>query len=74
MGLPPAHLFSASVIEQHESGAHALIGDECGRLTCLTWDFDREQNSPGSSHRGSVAVRKVDMGVVSDLQSWSARR
>ena len=48
------------------NGASVLLGDECGRLTALTWDFDGEpSSSPGVSRRGPVSVRKSNMGVVS---------
>lgn len=55
------------VLQSHEYGASVLIGDECGRLTAIAWEFDRGQGifetPPGLN--GAVRVTKVDMGVVS---------
>jgi DNA damage-binding protein 1 len=57
----------SAVLQSHEYGASVLIGDECGRLTAIAWEFDRGQGiletPPGLN--GAVRVAKVDMGVVS---------
>lgn len=57
----------STVLQSHEYGASVLLGDECGRLTAIAWEFDRGQGiletPPGLN--GAVRVTKVDMGVVS---------
>jgi DNA damage-binding protein 1 len=44
------------VIENHTSGGSILLGDECGRLTAIGWEFDGAE---------SVRVGKIDLGAVS---------
>lgn len=47
---------SATVLESHGTGGSVLLGDECGRLTAIGWEFDQGDQ---------VTVSKVDIGVVS---------
>ncbi|WVQ78968.1 hypothetical protein IAT38_001060 [Cryptococcus sp. DSM 104549] len=59
-------VLAAAVLESHATGASALIGDECGRLIALGWEFERGQ---GGGQLGTVRVSKVDMGVASPPSS-----
>lgn len=46
-----------TVLETHENGGSVLLGDECGRLTAIGWEFDTPD---------SVRVSKIDIGTVRD--------
>ncbi|KAK4684331.1 hypothetical protein P7C73_g5851, partial [Tremellales sp. Uapishka_1] len=60
-------VLAATVIESHASGASVLIGDECGRLTAVGWEF-----APSSGiASGSVRVKKVSMGMASPPSSMT---
>jgi len=58
--------YSATVTQSHSDGASVLLGDECGRLTAIGWQFEQSEIAGGPSYfsRGTVRVRKVDMGSV----------
>lgn len=43
------------MLDNHGSGGSVVIGDECGRLTTIGWEFD------GSD---TVHVGLVDLGAV----------
>lgn len=43
------------MLDNHTTGASVLIGDECGRLKAVGWEFEGE----------NVRVGMIDMGVVS---------
>ncbi|WWD20338.1 hypothetical protein CI109_104814 [Kwoniella shandongensis] len=64
-------VLAASVLEVHSTGASVLIGDECGRLTAIGWEFDRNQGILESTNgqNGTVRLRKVDLGTSSPPSS-----
>lgn len=47
---------STTLIDQHTTGGSVLMGDECGRLTAIGWEFEGMEK---------VQVGLIDMGVVS---------
>lgn len=47
---------STTLIDQHTTGGSVLLGDECGRLTAVGWEFEDMEK---------VRVGMIDMGVVS---------
>lgn len=51
---PLAHPRS-TLIENHTTGGSVLLGDECGRLTAIGWEFDGD----------NVTVGKIDLNAVS---------
>lgn len=59
---------SATVLHSHNNGGSVLLGDETGRLTAIGWDFERADSmidQPDGTN-GTINVRKVDLGVVSN--------
>ncbi|KAK8849708.1 hypothetical protein IAR55_005043 [Kwoniella newhampshirensis] len=64
-------VLAASVLESHSTGASVLIGDECGRLTAIGWEFERNQGILDGTNGqfGTVRVRKVDLGIASPPSS-----
>ena len=63
---------SATVLESHSTGASVLIGDECGRLTALGWEFDRAQGALTGGRSGSVEIYKANLGIVSRVDRRKA--
>ncbi|WRT69742.1 uncharacterized protein IL334_006733 [Kwoniella shivajii] len=64
-------ILAATVLEAHSSGASALIGDECGRLTAIGWEFEKNQGilEGATGQNGTVHVRIVEMGTASPPSS-----
>ncbi|WVW86882.1 hypothetical protein I302_108937 [Kwoniella bestiolae CBS 10118] len=64
-------VLAASVLEAHGTGASAIIGDECGRLTAIGWEFEKNQGilEGATGQNGTVKVRKVEMGTASPPSS-----
>ncbi|WVQ95773.1 hypothetical protein IAU59_002872 [Kwoniella sp. CBS 9459] len=64
-------ILAATVLEAHSTGASALIGDECGRLTALGWEFEKNQGilEAATGQNGTVRVKKVEMGLASPASS-----
>ncbi|WVF68077.1 hypothetical protein IAT40_002840 [Kwoniella sp. CBS 6097] len=64
-------VLAATVLESHATGASALIGDECGRLTALGWEFEKYQGilEGATGQNGTVRVKKVEMGLASPASS-----
>ncbi|WWC92848.1 uncharacterized protein L201_007809 [Kwoniella dendrophila CBS 6074] len=64
-------ILAAEILEAHATGASAMIGDECGRLTAIGWEFEKNQGilEGATGQNGVVRVRKVEMGQVSPPSS-----
>nr|XP_019009308.1 uncharacterized protein I206_05956 [Kwoniella pini CBS 10737]OCF48089.1 hypothetical protein I206_05956 [Kwoniella pini CBS 10737] len=64
-------VLAASLLESHGTGASAIIGDECGRLTVVRWEFEKNQGilEGATGQNGTVKVKKVEMGVASPPSS-----
>ncbi|OCF61827.1 hypothetical protein L486_01489 [Kwoniella mangroviensis CBS 10435] len=64
-------VLAASILEAHSTGASAIIGDECGRLTAIGWEFEKNQGilEGATGQNGTVRVRKVEVGTASPPSS-----
>nr|XP_018260261.1 uncharacterized protein I303_07178 [Kwoniella dejecticola CBS 10117]OBR82419.1 hypothetical protein I303_07178 [Kwoniella dejecticola CBS 10117] len=64
-------ILAASILDSNSKGASAIIGDECGRLTAIGWEFERNQGilEGATGQNGTVRVKKVEMGVASPPSS-----
>ncbi|WWC95424.1 hypothetical protein V866_002287 [Kwoniella sp. B9012] len=64
-------VLASSILEAHSTGASAIIGDECGRLTAIGWNFEKNQGilEGATGQNGTVRVRKVEMGTASPPSS-----
>ncbi|ORX37687.1 CPSF A subunit region-domain-containing protein [Kockovaella imperatae] len=52
-------VLSATVLETHASGASVLIGDECGRLTCISWETQPTRFLLGEEDRYGCQTQNV---------------
>ncbi|OCF33570.1 hypothetical protein I316_04642 [Kwoniella heveanensis BCC8398] len=64
-------VLAATLLDSRATGASALIGDECGRLTALGWEFEKNQGilEGATGQHGTVRVKKVEMGLASPASS-----
>lgn len=53
---------SSTLIEARGTGGSFIIGDECGRLTAIGWEFHGDSTNAGP---GTVQIQRQDMGSVS---------
>lgn len=53
----------ASVLHAAGDAISLLMGDECGRLTALSWETHRSGPTDGMG-LGSIALNKLDLGTV----------